>query len=146
MEADNASFSAKSRPQVAAWCLLASAMLLLSVLLFRMLPYVPDAHPTHASEVVPRIPRLSAADIQRPEGTLHGPSASVRFVLIMGAQFLLWGLMLRTARGMSQKMAAQAGLITGTLLLVAQLGSAAMLSSDVYAYITHGRALALHHV
>jgi hypothetical protein len=64
----------------------------------------------------------------------------------MAAQFALWGLMLLIARGMPNKAAAQAALITGTVLLVTQLGSPAMLSSDVYAYITHGRTLALHHV
>jgi hypothetical protein len=125
---------------------LALAALLLSVLLIRLLPYVPDSHPTHASEVLPGIAPLGAADIQQRAGTLHGPSASVRFALIMAAQFALWGAMLLTARGMPHKVAAQAGLITGTVLLVTQLGSPAMLSSDVYAYITHGRTLALHHV
>jgi hypothetical protein len=138
--------SAKIRPQVAAWCILASATLLLSVLLNRVLPYVPDAHPTHASEVLPGIRALSSADIQRLQGTLHAPLASVWFALIMGAQFVVWGLMLLTARGMSEKAAARAGLLTGTMLLVTQIGSPAMLSSDVYAYITHGRTLALHHV
>jgi hypothetical protein len=146
MDIGNFSLCGQVRSRVTAWCLLSLATLLLSVLLFRLLPYVPDAHPTHASEMVPRISPLSVADIQVLQGTLHQPSASVRFALIFAAQFALWGLMLRTARGMSQKAAAQAGLITGTVLLVTQLGSPAMLSSDVYAYITHGRTLALHHV
>src|SRR6266487_861148 len=111
----------------------------LSILLSRLLPYVPDAHPTQASEVIPGTWPLSATDIQRREGTLHGPSASVRFALIMAGQFILWRLMLLTTREMSQKTAARAGLITGTMLLLTQLGSSAMLSSDVYAYITQGR-------
>jgi hypothetical protein len=138
--------SAKIQSQLAAWCLLAIATLFFSILLIRILPYMPDAHPTHASEVVPGIPPLGSADIQQLEGTLHGLSASVRFVLIMAAQFLLWGLLLRTARRMSEKVASRAGLFTGIVLLIAQLGSTAMLSSDIYAYITHGRTLALHHV
>jgi hypothetical protein len=138
--------SAKVRNRVTAWCLLGLATLLLSVLLFRLLPYVPDVYPTRASEVLPGISPLSSADIQRLEGTLQGPSASVRFALIMAAQFALWGLMLLTARRMREKAAAQAGFITGTVLLVMQLGNSAMLSSDVYAYITHGRTLALYHV
>jgi hypothetical protein len=146
MDPGNSSLSAKVRSQIAAWCLLALATLLLSVLLIRLLPFVPDAYPTHASEVLPGISPLGAVDIQRLEGTLHGPSASVRFALNMAAHFVVWGLMLLAARGMPDKAAAQAGLITGTVLLVTQLGSPAMLSSDVYAYITHGRTLALYHV
>jgi len=138
--------SAKIQPQLAAWCLLAIATLFFSILLIRLLPYLPDAHPTHASEVVPGVPPLDSADIQRLEGTLHGPSASVRFTVVMAAEFILWGLLLRMARRMSGKVAARAGLITGIVLLTAQLGSTAMLSSDIYAYITHGRTLALHHV
>src|SRR5258705_12607882 len=101
MEAANSSLSAKIRPQ-AAWCIFAIAALLLSVLLdHRVLPYVPEAHPTHASEVFPGVPPLSSADIQRLQGTLHAPSASVRFALIMAAQVVLWGLMLLTTRAMS---------------------------------------------
>jgi hypothetical protein len=146
MDEGDSSLSAKVRSQIAAWCLLALATLLLSVMLIRLLPYVPDAYPTHASEVLPGTSPLSAADIQRLEGTLHGPSGSVRFALIMAAQFALWGLMLLIAHRMPDKAAARAGLITGAMLLVTQLGSPAMLSSDVYAYITHGRTLALHHV
>ena len=146
MDAGNSNLSAKVPSRVTAWCFLALATLLLSVLLLRLLPFVPDAYPTHASDVLPVTSPLSSADIQRLEGTLHGPSASVRFTLIMVAQFVLWGLMLLTARRMPDKAGAQAGLITGTLLLVTQLGSPAMLSSDVYAYITHGRTLALHHI
>src|SRR5258705_12533877 len=109
MEAANSSLSAKIRPQ-AAWCIFAIAALLLSVLLdHRVLPYVPDAHPTHASEVLPGVPPLSSADIQRLQGTFHAPSASARFALIMSAQFVVWGLLLLIARGMSDKMAAQTG-------------------------------------
>jgi hypothetical protein len=126
--------------------MLALATLLLSVLSIRLLPFVPDAFPTHASEVFPSTSPLNSTDIQHREGTLHRPSASVRFAFIMAAQFALWGLMLLTARGLPDRTAAQVGLVTGTVLLVTQLGSPAMLSSDVYAYITHGRTLALHHV
>lgn len=146
MDASNSTSRAKIGTRVTAWCSLALATLFLSILLMRLLPYVPDAHPTHASEVFPGTPPLSAADIQRLEGTLHGPSASVRFALIMAAQFGLWGLMLRTARGMSEKASAQAGFITGAVLLVTQLAGPATLSSDVYAYIAHGRTLGLYHV
>ena len=77
---------------------------------------------------------------------MRGPSASARFALTMAAQFVLWGLMLLVARGMPNNAAARAGLITGTGLLMTQLCSPAMLSSDVYAYIAHGRALALYHL
>ena len=146
MDAGTSILSAKFHTRITAWCLLTVAYLLFSVLSFRSLPYVPDAYPTHAFQVLPGTSPLKSTDIQRLEGTLHGPSASVRFALMMAVQFAFWGLMLRTARGMSEKTAAQAGLITGTVLLVTQLGSPAMLSSDVYAYITHGRTLALHHV
>jgi hypothetical protein len=146
MDADNSSFSNKVRGRLTTWCLLALATLSISMLLNRLLPCLPDAHPTHASEVIPGTSPLGAPDIQRLEGTLHGPSASVRFALIMVAQFALWVLMLLTARGMSEKAAALAGLITGIVLLLMQLGSSAMLSSDVYAYITQGRMLALHHI
>jgi hypothetical protein len=125
---------------------LAVATLLLSFPVMRLLPYVPDAHPTHASEIFPGIPPLGAADIQRLEGTVHKPLASVRFALVMAAQFGLWGLMLWTARGMSDKAAAQAGFITGIVLLMTQLASPGTLSSDVYAYIAHGRTLATYHV
>src|ERR1051325_1631457 len=135
-----------NRSRLVAWYLLALISLVLSVLLFRVLPYVPDAHPTHASEVIPAVPAIAAGDIQRLEGTLTSPPASVRFVLIMGAQFGLWGLMLLTAGRLPQTVSLRAGLITGTVLLLAQLGSRAMLSSDVYAYITQGRTLALYHV
>src|SRR6266704_4735994 len=145
MDTGTSILSAKVRSRVTAWCLLALATLLLSVLSFRLLPYVPDAYPTHASEVFRGTSPLNSADIQRLDGKLHGPPASVRFGVIMGAQFALWGLMLLTARGLPDKTAAQVGLVTGTVLLVTQLGSPAMLSSDVYAYITHGRTLALHH-
>jgi hypothetical protein len=146
MEAANSNLPAE-RPQMAAWCISAIATLLLSVFLnHRVLPYVPDAHPTHASEVFPGVAPFGSADVQSLQGALHAPSASVRFALIMAAQFVLWALMMRTAGGMSEKMAAQAGFITGAVLLVTQLGSPAMLSSDVYAYITQGRTLALHHV
>jgi hypothetical protein len=146
MDAGSSSSSEQVRSRTGAWAILTLAALLLSVLLIQLLPYVPDAHPTHASEVLPGIRPLGTADIQRLGGSLHGSSASLLFALIMAAQFVLWGLMLRTAGGMSEKAAAQAGLITGTVLLVMQLGSSATLSSDVYAYITHGRTLALHHV
>jgi hypothetical protein len=145
MDAGTSILSAKVRSRVTAWCL-AFAILLLSVFSFRLLPYVPDAYPTHAFQVLPGASPLNSSDIHRPAGTLHGPSASVRFALIMAAQFVLWGLMLRTARGLSNRTAARVGLISGSALLVMQLGSPAMLSSDVYAYITHGRTLALHHV
>lgn len=146
MDAGTSNLSAKVRTRVTAWCLLAFAAVLLWVPLIRLLPYVPDAYPTHASEVLPGISPLNSADIKGLESTLHGPSASIRFALMMAAQFALWGLMLRTARGLPNWTAAQVGLITGTVLLVMQLGSSATLSSDVYAYITHGRTLALHHV
>lgn len=146
MDAGNSNWSMKLPGRITAWCLPAFATLLLSVLLLRLLPYVPDSVPTHASEVFPGISPLSADDMQRLQDTLQGPSASIRFALIMAAQFVLWGLMLLTAGRMPDKAAAQAGLITGTLLLVTQLGSPRMLSSDVYAYITHGRTLALYHV
>jgi hypothetical protein len=144
--AGSSNLSAKARSRVGVWCSLSLAALLLSVLSIRLLPYVPDAYPTHASEVFPGASPLSSADIQQLEGTLHGPSASVRFALVMAAQFALWGLMLLIARNMAAKTAARAGIITGAVLLVTQLGGPAMLSSDVYAYITHGRTLALHHV
>src|SRR5215469_11740712 len=111
LDASNSNRSAKVPSRVTALYLLALAGLLLWMLLFRLLPFVPDAHPTHASEVFPGISPLTAADIQRLEGTLHGTSASVRFALIMAAQFVLWGLMLRSARRMPDKAAAQAGLI-----------------------------------
>jgi hypothetical protein len=146
MDAGTSILTAKVRSSVAAWCLLAFAALLLWVPLIRLLPYVPDAYPTHVSQVLPGISPLNSADIKRLEGTLRGPSASIRFALMMAAQFVLWGVMLRTARGLPNRTAAQVGLIAGTVLLVMQLGSPAMLSSDVYAYITHGRTLALHHV
>lgn len=146
MNAGESSLPGKTRRRVTAWCSISLATLVLSALLLRLLPYVPDAQPTHVSEVVPGTAPLSAADIQRLEGTLHAPSASVRFALVMTAQFSLWGLMLLIARGMSQKAATRAAFITGIVLLVTQLGSSAMLSSDVYAYITHGRTLALYHV
>src|ERR1051326_1176870 len=146
MDAGESNQAAKIPRGLITLCVLAFTTLLFSVLLFRLLPFVPDAHPTHASEVFPMTSPISAADIQRLEGTLHGPSASVRFMLIMAAEFALWGLMLLSARRMSDKAAAKAGLIIGTLLLVTQLASPAMLSSDVYAYITHGRTLALYHV
>src|ERR1041385_5139417 len=146
MDADTSTSSANFRRRLTAWCLLSLATLLLSVLLLRLLPFVPDAHPTHVSEILPMTSPLSSADIQRLEGTLHRPSASVRFVLIMAAQFGLWGLMLLTARAMSSKVATKAGLLSRTMLLATQLGGSAMLSSDVYAYITHGRTLAFHHV
>jgi hypothetical protein len=146
MDAGNSALSAKVRRRITAWCLLTLAMLLLSVRLLQLLPYMPDAYPTYASEVLPGTPPLSASDIQRLEGTLHGPSASVRFAVIMAAQLALWGLMLLTARKMPESAAARAGFITGTVLLVTQLGSSAMLSSDVYAYITQSRTLALYHV
>jgi hypothetical protein len=146
MNVGSSRLPAKILSAVIAWCFLGLASLFLSGLLIRLLPYVPGAHPTHASDVMPGIAALGAADIKRLEGTLPSPSASLRFTFIMAAQFVLWGLMVSTARKMSQKTAAQAGVIIGIALLAMQLASSAMLSSDVYAYITHGRTLALYHV
>src|ERR1043166_4814598 len=112
MDAATTNLSANIRKRAIAWCLLGLVTLLLSVPLFRVLPHVPDAHPTHVSEVIPWASAITADDIQRMEGTMRGPSASARFALTMATQFVLWGLMLLVARGMPNNAAARAGLIT----------------------------------
>ncbi len=118
----------------------------LYLLLVRIVPCMPDAHPTHASEVLAWARPLGTDNIKQLQGTLHTPSASARFAAVMAAEFGLWGLMLLAASKLSVRRAAVGGFIAGTVLLATQLCSPATLSFDVYVYITQGRVLALRHL